>query len=366
MERITFLPAFGVKPQPLVGRSKVIADFFDGLTRPVGHQLRTTFFKGQRGMGKTALLLELADRASQLDFVVARVTAGEKMLDEILQTIQTNGHRYISNNTKKVKGLSVGALGFSVGLTFSDEIERKYGFRIKLSMLSDELAKYDKGILILVDEVQSSGIAMRELATTYQHLMGEQKNLAIAMAGLPSAISTVLNDDLLTFLNRAHKVNLEPLPLPEIELYYSRALNQAGKHFEKASYLDEIVRASRGYPYLVQLIGYYVLELSEGDNTITQATLSAALKTSKAQLDENVYQASIRNLSNNDIAFLKAMSIDDTESASKDIRERLKKSNSHLQQYRKRLLEAGMIAQVRRGVYAHTLPYFNEYLRGEL
>ena len=366
MDIITFLPAFGVKPQPLVGRNLVIAEFFDGLSRPVGHHLRTTFFKGQRGMGKTALLLELADRAPQHGYVVARVTAGEKMLDEILQTIQTNGSKYVSEKSRKVRGLSVGALGFSFGLTFSDEVEKKYGFRIKLSMLADELAKYQRGILILVDEVQSSGVAMRELATTYQHLIGEQKNLAIAMAGLPSAISSVLNDDLLTFLNRAHKVELGPIALPEVELYYSRALKQAGRKLEEPTYLEEIASASRGYPYLVQLIGYYIIELTTEEETITRAVVSATLATSKAQLEENVYQASMKNLSNNDIAFLKAMALDDYESTSKAIRERLKKSNSHIQQYRLRLLESGMIAQVRRGVYTFTLPYLSEYFRGEL
>jgi hypothetical protein len=309
--------------------------------------------------------LEFADRAAQHGFVTARVTASEKMLDEIIQTIQINGERFIPKASLKVRGVSAGALGFSFGLTFSDEVERKYGFRIKLAMLADELAKYDKGILLLVDEVQSSGAAMRELATTYQHLIGEEKNLAVSMAGLPSAISAVLNDDILTFLNRAHKVVLKPIALPEIELYYSRALDKAGKSYG-ADVLDQAVRATRGYPYLVQLIGYNILEFAADERTITQAVVSAAVKVSKLQLVENVYRTSMKTLSRNDIAFLKAMSLDELESTSKDIRERLHKSNSYFQQYRLRLLAAEMITQTNRGVYTYTLPYLGEYFRNEL
>jgi hypothetical protein len=42
------------------------------------------------------------------------------------------------------------------------------------------------------------------------------------MAGLPSAISSVLYDDILTFLNRACKVHLEPLNLEDIRVYYAQ------------------------------------------------------------------------------------------------------------------------------------------------
>jgi len=365
MSKNIFLPAFGVKPHFLVGRNKLIEDFLDGLNRPIGHHMRATFFKGQRGMGKTALLLEIADKATQQNYIVARVTAGERMLEEILQTIQINGEGYIPKTSKRVKGVSAGALGFSLGLTFSDEVDKKYGFRIKLSMLADELNKYGKGILILVDEVQSSGAAMRELATTYQHLIGENKNLAVAMAGLPGTISLVLNDEILTFLNRAHKVELEPIALPEVELYYSHALSEAGKSITE-DLLQQAVKATRGYPYLVQLIGYYIMELTGDEPVITQAVLSAALETSRLQLVENVFKTSMKDLSQGDITFLKAMADDDVESSSKAIRERLKKSNSYFQQYRLRLLESGLIYQVRRGLYAYTLPYLGEYFCGEL
>jgi hypothetical protein len=122
-----FLPAFGNRPHPLVGREEIISQFTDGLKRPPGHPLRANFYMGQRGMGKTALLLEFAARAEDLGFVAARVTASERMTDEIIQTIQVNGEKHTVAG-RRIKGVSAGALGFSFGLTFSDETEKNMVF----------------------------------------------------------------------------------------------------------------------------------------------------------------------------------------------------------------------------------------------
>ena len=86
-----FQPTFGNRPEQLIGRDGVIEQFMEGLTEPVGSRNRCTLFLGQRGMGKTALLLELGDRASKAGYVVARVTAHEGMPQAIIEQFQLNG-----------------------------------------------------------------------------------------------------------------------------------------------------------------------------------------------------------------------------------------------------------------------------------
>jgi hypothetical protein len=360
-----FLPAFGSRPHPLIGREILVDQFLDGLTRPPGHPLRASFYLGQRGMGKTALLLELAAQANERDYVVARVTANERMLVEIIQTIQADGEGYIPKKKKGIKGISAGALGFSFGLTFTDDTERKYGFRIKLSMLADALAEQGKGILILVDEVQASGEYMRELATTFQHLIGEEKNVVIAMAGLPHAISAVLNDEVLTFLNRANRVWLDFIPLPVIRLYYSKCFSRLDKDIEPSS-LEKAVRATRGYPYLLQLVGYYILEYTDEAKEISAAIVDEAIETSRQALIENVHKTCLKPLSEKDLAFLEAMAKEGDESRMADIAKRLNASNSFAQQYRKRLIETGVVTSEKRGWLKFTIPYLGDYLRNSL
>lgn len=206
-----FQPTFGNRPEQYIGRDGVIDQFMAGLQEPVGSRNRCTLFLGQRGMGKTTLLLELSDRATKAGYVVARVTAHEGMPKAIIEQFQLNGSAFFKEEKRKLTSVTAGALGFTFGLTFSEAAERQYGFRSKMSLLCDRLAEKGKGALILIDEVRTSA-AMREVAAAYQELVGDRKNIAIAMAGLPHAVSSLLNDSVLTFLNRATKVELGLIP----------------------------------------------------------------------------------------------------------------------------------------------------------
>jgi hypothetical protein len=363
MAESIFLPAFGNKPAHLVGRDMVIAGFVSGLRESVGHQERATLLVGQRGMGKTALLLEFADQAQKQDFVVARVTANTDMLADILGMIQRKGTEAIGKKTKtRVRGASVGAFGFSFGLNFAEEVEKNYSFLNKMLMLCDELERHGKGIVVLVDEIQAADSNMRILTTAYQNLVGEGKNIAIAMAGLPHVISNVLNDDMLTFLNRAKKIHLNPLSLNDISVYYAGAFRESGLTVD-AKDLETAVQATRGYPYLLQLIGYYLIKYAGDAGTIGSSAVSQALTAAKRDLIENIYSPVLKPLSKRDIQFLKAMAQDgESASAASDIAKRMKTSYGNAQAYRKRLIDRGVIATERRGELSFVVPYLGEYL----
>ena len=93
-----FQPTFGNRPEQYIGRDGVIEQFMAGLREPVGSRNRCTLFLGQRGMGKTALLLELSDRAQKEDYVVARVTAHEGMPQTIIEQFQLNGSKFFNDD----------------------------------------------------------------------------------------------------------------------------------------------------------------------------------------------------------------------------------------------------------------------------
>jgi hypothetical protein len=316
-------------------------------------------------MGKTALLLELEARAEKMDYITANVTASGAMLNEILQIIQVKGGVVVKGKVKKVKSVSLGAFGFSAGLEFSETVKENYGFRVKLTMLADELNRYGKGILVLVDEVESNTPEMRELAITFQHLVGEGKNVAIAMAGLPGAISSVLHDDVLTFLNRAKKIILGPLSLMDIEIYYADIFEREGKSIGRAT-LDKAVKSTLGYPYLLQLVGYYIMLNTGNQKVISDGIMDVSVKQAKRDLIESVHKTILKPLSDKDREFLYAMSQDREVSAIADIRDRMGVSAAYVQQYRARLLASKVIEQTSRGKVAFAVPYLREYLRGEL
>jgi hypothetical protein len=122
---VVFQPTFGNRPEQYIGRDGVIEMFMEGLREPVGSRNRCTLFLGQRGMGKTALLLELSDRATKAGYVVARVTAHEGMPKAIIEQFQLNGSEFFKDEKRKITGVNAGAFGFTLGLTFSEAAERQ-------------------------------------------------------------------------------------------------------------------------------------------------------------------------------------------------------------------------------------------------
>ena len=357
---VVFQPTFGNRPDQYIGRDGVIEQFMAGLQEPVGSRNRCTLFLGQRGMGKTALLLELSDRAAKAGYVVARVTAHEGMPKAIIEQFQLNGSAFFKDDKRKLTGVTAGALGFTFGLTFSEAAERQYGFRSKMSLLCDKLAEKDKGALILIDEVRTS-VAMREVASAYQELVGDGKNIAIAMAGLPHAVSGVLNDKVLTFLNRAVKVELGLISTNLIRAYFEQAFKSVGIKISD-EILDRAALATRGFPYLMQLIGYYLIQYTKEGDTVDSTIMDKAEKAARGDMEDNVFKPILSPLSDNDMIFLKAMARQGGIVSIAKLQATLGKKGPAIQPYRKRLLEAGIIEAPRRGELVFAVPYLADYL----
>jgi hypothetical protein len=311
-------------------------------------------------MGKTALLLELSDRAQRAGYVVARVTAHEGMPQAIIEQFQLNGSKFFNDNKRKLTGVTAGALGFSFGLTFSEAAERQYGFRSKMSLLCDKLAEKGKGALILIDEVRTS-VAMREVASAYQELVGDRKNVAIAMAGLPHAVSSVLNDSVLTFLNRAIKVELGTISTQLIRAYYEKAFRLVGITISD-ELLDRAALSTRGFPYLMQLIGYYVIQYTPKGGTVTDEVMNKSEKAAMKDMEDNVFKPILTPLSDNDRVFLQALARCGGTATTSKLQANLGKKGPAIQPYRKRMIEAGIIEAPRRGELVLAVPYLADFL----
>lgn len=96
---------------------------------------------------------------------------------------------------------------------------------------------------------------IRRLVIAYQELVGEGLDVALVMAGLPGAVSATLNDHVLTFLNRATKVELGPLRLGDVDAFFNDAFEQLGVTIS-TEIRKRAARATEGSPYLLQLVGH--------------------------------------------------------------------------------------------------------------
>ena len=76
----------------------------------------------------------------------------------------------------------------------------------------------------------------------------------------------------------------------------------------------------------------------------------------------DICSAALHGTSVKDREFLCAMLKDPVQSRTKELAERMQVSNSHVQTYKKRLIDAGIIKQIERGIICYDVPMLREYL----
>lgn len=358
-----FAPSFGNRPKYLVGRESIISDFLKGLDGNPGNRERSIVLLGQRGSGKTVLLWELADRAAERGFVVATPTVlSEGLLVRIVEKIQEDGSRYVKSPGASIAGACIGALGFSAGLEFSREIQETKSPQYKLTQLARKLSKLGHGILILVDELQANSTEIRQLVTVYQEMIGEGLDLALVMAGLPGAVSATLNDHVLTFLNRARKISLDPLKINEVDTFFARAFESLGVEIDaqKRRFAAEF---TYGSPYMLQLVGHYLIIGAQDEGTISDDAFNDALYSAQEDFENDICSITLKSLSPRDIDFLTAMTLDEEASKVSDIAERMSCTIDYAQKYRRRLIARGVIEPAGRGLVVFSVPFLRDHLR---
>lgn len=360
-----FSPSFGNRPTYLVGREKLVDDIIAGLHTAPGSRERAVILLGQRGMGKTVLLWELADRARAAGFIVATPTvASADMPERIIEKLQDDGERALKDKQLKLSGASLGALGFSAGLQFTREVQESKSFQYKLTHLARRSTELGRGLLILIDELQANSEEIRQLVVAYQEMVGEGLNVAMAMAGLPGAVSATLNDKVLTFLNRAKKSDLGPLPLGDVDAFLARAFADLGVEISE----DGRIRASRftaGSPYLLQLVGHHMVIRTNEAGELTDTEITTALAMAQEEFENDICKTSLAALSETDRAFLKAMISTGAPYKTAHIAEHMGVTTDYAQKYRRRLIGAGVIEAAGRGMVAFAVPYLEDHLAHE-
>ncbi|MBP3736762.1 MAG: hypothetical protein J6I56_07050, partial [Lachnospiraceae bacterium] len=143
--------------------------------------------------------------------------------------------------------------------------------------------------------------------------------------------------------------------------YYERAFRSIGIDIPD-DLLDRAASSTRGFPYLMQLIGYYVIQYTRQGEKVTEEIMAKSEKSAMRDMEDNVFKPILAPLSDNDRVFLKALARCGETVTTARLQASLGKKGPALQPYRKRLLEAGVIEAPRRGELVFAVPYLPEYL----
>jgi hypothetical protein len=255
---------------------------------------------------------------------------------------------------------------FGLGATWksaSNANANGFHLRHQVERLTELLAASGTGLLITVDEIHRNQIAeLRELAITVQHAFRDERELAFVGAGLVSAISDVLQDDVLTFLRRADRHSMGAVRRDDVKRALREPIEVNGRSVAQEP-LDVMVDGTRGYPFLIQLVGAQVWRLHPDETEISIEDAHRGVSNAHRRLGSLVHEPALAPASGIDKSFLLAMAKDDGPSKMADIQERLDVDANYASQYRLRLMAAELIEPTSHGYVDFAIPYLREYLR---
>lgn len=355
-----FKPTAGATPPLLVGRDDALEQFAESIDDGPGAPGRLTIFTGPRGVGKTVMLNKVHDVVQERGWVTIAETATPGLNDRIQRAATRQFHELGTERAPRLRGLTLPVIGG--GLEFDASPEERPDLREILTGLIDVLEKNETGLLITIDEIHRKNLdELRHLAATVQHLIREDREIAFVTAGLSSAVSDMLNDDVLTFMRRATREQLTDVPLEHVRAALHETITSNGRTITETA-LNAATAATGGYPFMVQLVGYHCWRKAHGDN-INDSSAAEGIPAARKRLGSTVHAAALADLSAIDRTVLLAIASDNGPARTRDVANRIGESPAYISVYRQRLIDAGIIESPARGYLDFTIPYLREYLR---
>ena len=358
--RNPFTPTFGKVPPHMAGRDRVIVDLLAGLENGPGDPNLTTILIGARGTGKTALLSHISREAGARGWISVDVSARPGMLEGILLGARKAATHLIEDaRSPQIKGVQIGQL---LGVEWERADKTPSTWRLDMEDLLDALEEHGAGLLITVDEVRGNLEEMIDLVSVYQHFVREDRRVALLMAGLPFKTSELLANEDISFLRRAQHRYFGRIEDTAVETSLEATVREAGRSIEAVA-LRRAVEEIDGFPYMMQLLAYRAWAENPESPIITLSDVESAATVARSELETSVLETTYRELSPKDRAFLFAMLEDGGESAMTAIAKRMGVKGNYAGQYKRRLLEQGLIETRGSKAVGYALPGLKEFLQ---
>ncbi|MGO1319311.1 MAG: AAA family ATPase [Galactobacter sp.] len=356
-----FRPTAGAEPPQLVGRAGVLDEFVYGLRIGSGAPGLLTIFTGARGVGKTVMLSEAEDAARQAGWAVIAETATRGFLGRIGESMRG----LLDELGSGPAGRRITALGIA-GFSIRTELppEQQATWRHLGQEVLELLAAQQTGLVITLDEIHGADRdELAHLAAAVQHFIREGLPIALVFAGLPAAVSDLLDQGVATFLRRADRIDLHAAAIDEVEESYKHVFAALPTQI-RPELLRTAAEATGGYPFLIQLVGYHLWQLAERQAApLSEDDVNAAVSAALRRNARMVLAAALVSASPKDLDFLQAMAVDDGPTRTADIAQRLNSSRSTIGNYRARLIDAGLVQPAGYGLVEFAIPGLREHLR---
>jgi len=390
-----FTPGYGILPQVWAGREREFRDFDEVVVPRVRSRTyeQARVVTGNRGVGKTVFLAQLADEAGDADDLTVQVTArtGTHVVAELIGSLARVLHRTsaaaavtdaLDATLRRSIGLTVSSSGVRVDLGAAPPAKELPGLADPLARLLErvarEAAERRRLLLVTVDEAQNIDPAAIEILC---HTLADVQNrhdrtrgprgeavraylpLAVYLAGLPSLPDRIRTSGS-TFFERSLPLDFGLLRAPDVQAAIRGMLANVDVGIEPEA-LDLLVDHIGGYPYFLHLYGKHAWAAGSSD-VVTVSDVELAVVEATTDL-RRFYGERVRGLG--DLAYdwlVAAARLPTTERTTGNVAAELSRTSSQLGSTVDALLRRGLIRhEPGRGRFSFAVPGLDRYLTSD-
>ncbi|WP_418827708.1 AAA family ATPase [Paratractidigestivibacter sp.] len=361
-----FTPMFGGKPQHFFGRA-IELNIVKHAIADGNSPYRVIFVTGNRGCGKTALLEQFSITARDAGWTTVDVHSAHASEDIVRRLAGADQRTVERVAAPEAFGLSAGHVGIS-------ESSRFDGRALTDVLIASSEKRKRSGVFITIDEVQKIPEAdMENVCAAVQMALRKGFPVMLVLAGLCGAKEKISSYKGCTFMQRAYDIRLGSLGVDEARSAFEEMLGLTGFVTCGADELDYLCERSYGYPYLIQLLGYYLVEVAaalkpRGKAEVTRDLIDGAEAQARVDFRTNVIEPSVGGYGPGLTAYLEAI-VDgvgvDGRSSTGDAARAVGKSAQQCAPYRARLIERGTIVPAGYGYVRLNIPHLRDYFAEE-
>lgn len=364
-----FTPVFGGRPQFFFGREDVLRRF-DRAMVDKGSEDRALFITGTRGNGKTALLEQFSIRAAAKGMKVVDL-GSENTIDVLVRSLADSYEETMTIQPEA--SVSIFGTGGSISAGSISKTTRYTTADLQI-VFRNACEKLPDGLLVTIDEVQKvSEPDLTAICDSFQMASRKGYNVMLAVAGLPFAHSRIIRYRGCTYLRRAAHEEIGLFSHEEADGAFVDAFSSINGLDIEDDALADLVAASFGQPYLMQLLGYHLVAHcnDRGYSTgysVNREDVRRGVPDAYEYYEQRALSPMFEELAASERRYLVAMSNamgDRPMVKSADVAKAMDREPSSVGRSREKLLENGIIAVPEYGSLMFTIPLLRGFLRKE-
>lgn len=374
-----FNPQQPARPDFFVGREPEITEFENFLGQTIHDSPMNMSITGNRGMGKTSVLVKFEELAREKKCLTLRLSNYEGNITNVVDFSD-----YVSSNLKReilsrkplegkmdkahewLKALKPTVAWKGISLSIEQKQVAQEMLRARLVKLWDEIKKDYDAAVILFDEAESlervPGL-LAFLREVFQRTPPARYMVVLAgKLNFPERMSESFSP-----LNRFFPTQkLTPFSKDEIRIYVIKKLKSVGVYIDDEA-LKYIYGKSEGHPYVLVAMCYLLFDsLGQDEKRITKNVVLRAREKIQARLAQDFFAPMYHPLTPTAKEILqgiakKARGID---FSFKESVEWTGKERNYLSPYIQELLRKGVLNKPERGKYQVFHALFLDYVRG--